>query len=37
MNEVKYEADSKELRNDSFGCTLLAVLLVSVFGGALLF
>jgi hypothetical protein len=37
MNEHTYEAEEKRTRNDTVGCTLLAVLLVGVFGGALLF
>jgi hypothetical protein len=37
MNEYAYEAEGKRTRNDTLGCTLLAVLLVGVFGGALLF
>ena len=37
MNATTYEAGAKRTRNDTVGCTLLAVLLVGVFGGALLF
>ena len=37
MNEYTYEAEEKRTRNDTVGCTLLAVLLVGVFSGALLF
>lgn len=37
MNATPYEAAGKRTLNDTVGCTLLAVLLVGVFGGALLF
>jgi hypothetical protein len=37
MNEYTYEAEEKRTRIDTLGCTLLAFLLVGVFGGALLF
>ena len=37
MKATTYEPHAKVLGNDSVGCTLLAVLLVGVFGGALLF
>ena len=37
MNATLYEAGGKVMRNDTVGCTLLAVLLVGVFGGAWLF
>ena len=37
MNATLYEAEAKRTRYDTMGCTLLAVLLVGVFGGALLF
>jgi hypothetical protein len=37
MNEYTYEAERSRTGNDTLGCTLLAVLLVGVFGGALLF
>jgi hypothetical protein len=33
--KAKYELD-RLMRNDTLGCTLLACLLVGVFGGALL-
>ena len=37
MEATLYEAEAKRMRHDSLGCTLLAVLLVGVFGGAFLF
>ena len=37
MDATLYEAEAKGMRRDTVGCTLLAVLLVGVFGGALLF
>ena len=37
MKATLFEADAKRMRNDTVGCSLLAVLLVGVFGGALLF
>ena len=37
MNAMPYETEVKAMRNDTVGCALLAVLLVGVFGGALLF
>ena len=37
MNEYTDEAQERRTRTDTIGCTLLALLLVGVFGGALLF
>ena len=37
MKATTYEVEAGRTRNDTLGCTLLAVLLVGVFGGALLF
>lgn len=37
MNTTTYETSATRMRNDTVGCTLLACLLVGVFGGAMLF
>jgi hypothetical protein len=37
MNAARYEAEAKVMRNDTVGCTMLALLLFGVFGGAWLF
>jgi hypothetical protein len=36
MDTTLYEAEAKRMRHDTVGCTLLAILLVGIFGGALL-
>ena len=36
MDTTLYGAEARRMRNDTVGCTLLAILLVGVFGGALL-
>ena len=36
MDATLFETEAKRMRNDTVGCTLLAVLLFGVFGGALL-
>jgi hypothetical protein len=37
MNATEYEAQARRTFNATVGCTLLAVLVAGVFGGALLF